>query len=706
MRAAASLLVRRNSFLHALRYSPLPVGCLFIYPPHSSSSPSASPSRRLLHDLPSNPISNHADPLPSRLLQPIHNASPAAPGTDEEGEEDAAMNEFLSRFVWSIRGKISETYPDLSRDTRDTMILVICQKVVARLEPGSESTASSEPPFELSEDLWKTIWEVSAAVQEAMRRDRVRMELRKYLHCDEVKQMCRFASDVGIRGEFLRELRFKWAKEKLEEVDFYREIDRMREQVKIEEQKENGLIPDSKEEKDVMPKVTALPQRRGKIKYKIYGLDMSDPKWLEISHKLEEAEKYIMPMEVQPVVGQSKRVEDKIMSLDPNKDDLQPLLKDFAETLSAKRVDLLALLNRIKERNEDLYFKAAELLLDEHTFDTNIRDYSKLIDVHSKAGRIQDAERILSKMLEKGIQPDVLTSIILVHMYCKSGDLNRAKEAFEKLKQEGFQPDLAVYSSMITAYVNAGIPKQGEFLIREMEGNDVKPTRELYMQLLQAFASSGQVDAAQRIVNTMRFAGIQLTIEAYAFREAYSQAGDPDQAQGHFDHMMTTGLKPDDKCTACMVAAYAKKNFLDKALDLLLKLEKDGFEPGIETNSVLVDWLGRLQLVEEVELLLKKIEEIGEPPLLVHVSLCDMYSMAKNEHKARQALNVLEGKKNLLKADQFERIVRGLLAGGFSSDAKRMYDVMQQQGFTPSEQTKVILTAAQSIPRPTLQRRN
>ncbi|KAG0461528.1 hypothetical protein HPP92_021825 [Vanilla planifolia] len=422
MRAAASLLVRRNSFLHALRYSPLPVGCLFLYPLHSSSSPSPSPSpsRRLLHDLPSNPTSNHADPLPSRLLQPIHNASPAAPGTDEEGEEDAAMNEFLSRFVWSIRGKISETYPDLSRDTRDAMILVICQKVVARLEPGSESTASSEPPFELSEDLWKTIWEVSAAVQEAMRRDRVRMELRKYLHCDEVKQMCRFASDVGIRGEFLRELRFKWAKGKLEEVDFYREIDRMREQVKIEEQKENGLIPDSKEEKDVMPKV-------------------------------------------QPVVGQSKRVEDKIMSLDPNKDDLQPLLKDFAETLSAKRVDLLALLNRIKERNEDLYFKAAELLLDEHTFDANIRDYSKLIDVHSKAGRIQDAERILNKMLEKGIQPDVLTSIILVHMYCKSGDLNRAKEAFEKLKQEGFQPDLAVYSSMITAYVNAGIPKQGSF---------------------------------------------------------------------------------------------------------------------------------------------------------------------------------------------------------------------------------------------------
>jgi hypothetical protein len=40
---------------------------------------------------------------------------------------------------------------------------------------------------------------------------------------------------------------------------------------------------------------------------------------------------------------------------------------------------------------------------------------------------------------------------------------------------------------------------------------------------------------------------------------------------------------------------------LGKALILLLNLEKDGFKPGVETLAVLIDWLGKLGLVEEAE---------------------------------------------------------------------------------------------------------
>ena len=345
-------------------------------------------------------------------------------------------------------------------------------------------------------------------------------------------------------------------------------------------------------------------------------------------------------------------------------------------------------------------FQVAEHLLTEESFDSNIRDFSKLIDAHSKADRIEDAEGILQKMTEKGIKPDVLTSIILVHMCSRAGNLDRAKEAFENLRKVGFQPDLKAYSSMITAYVKAGIPKQGEALVREMESRDIKPTREIYMELLQAFAERGQVDGAQRMMNTMQFAGIQPILESFTLIiEAYGQAGDPDQARGHFDHMMRAGHKPDDRCTASMIAAYVKKNLLDKALDLLLTLEKDGFQPGIATYTVLVDWLGRLQLVEEAERLLNKIIQMGEPPFEIHVSLCDMYSRARQEEKARKSLKILEARKQLLRADQFERIVSGLLAGGLGEDAKRIYNSMEARGFSPSEPTRVALMAAKSIPR-------
>ncbi|WOL02930.1 hypothetical protein Cni_G11649 [Canna indica] len=659
--------------------------------------PPPSPSIRYFHDLPSSAEGAHlAQPKPSRILQ-----SDSQP-VDEMEEVDESMNEFLSRFVWTIRPKLVDAYPDLPRETLNAMLLVICQKVAALMEPGA---VAEDTPVDLSEDLWKTILEVSNSVQETMRRDRIREELKKYLHCEEVKEMCRFAADIGIRGPMLRELRFKWTREKLEEVDFYRSLDQMREQAQVQEQLEKGISltsgnDSSMEKKGGASKLLALPQRKGKIKYKIYGLDLSDPEWAELANKVEESEKHFLPEELQPVEGKCKKVEESILSMNPKRNDPKPLLDEWKELLHPRRVDWLALLDRIKERSVNLYFKIAELLLTEESFGSNIRDYSKLIDAHSKADRIEDAERILQAMIEKGIMPDVIVSLVLVHMYSKVGNLDRAKDAFDSLRREGFEPDLKAYSSMITAYAKVGIPKEGETLMRQMEARDIKPTREIYMELLKAFAKNGEVDGAQRIMNNMQFSGIQPTLESFTLLvQAYGKAGDPDLARGHFDHMIKSGYKPDDQCTANMMAAYCRKNLLDKALDLLLTLEKDGFQPGIATYSILVDWFGQLQLVEEAEAILRKIAEKGETPFEVHVSLCCMYSRTRQEAKARKSLKILEARKELLQADQFERIISGLLAGGLLDDAKRMLERMQARGFTPPEHFRFSLTAAQSISR-------
>lgn len=595
------------------------------------------------------------------------------------------MNEFLSRFVHSIRPILAQSFPELTKKTLDSMLLLICQRVVTEMDGSTQ-----EATVDLSEDLWRTIHDVSKSVHEAMRRDRMREELKKYLHHDDVKKMCHFAGDIGIRGGMLREFRFKWAREKLEEVEFYRSLERIRENAtKEEEEGERKSKP-----------VESLPERKGRIKYKIYGLDLSDPKWTEIAERVEEEEGKFVKDEPKPVVGRSKRVEEKFFGLDWKKDELMPVLKEWAEALEAKRVDWLALLERIKERNSDLYFKVAELLLEEESFETNIRDYSKLIDAHSKADRLEDAERILNKMTEKGIKPDVLTSNILVHMYSKAGKLDEAKASFTSLKKEGFQPDLKAYTSMITAYVNAGLPKQAEALTREMEAKGIKPTKEIYLELLRAFANGGEVDAAQRIVNTMQFAGIQQNLESYTLLiDAYGKAGDPDQARVHFDHMREVGrIMPDDRCTASMLAAYVKKNLLDKGLDLLLTLKKQGFVPGVHTNTVLVGWLGRLQLVEEAEQVLEEIKAMGDVPFEIHVSLCDMYSRAGDVEKAKKAQRILVGRKELLTADQFERIIQGMMDGGMKGEANRMSDLMKSLGFSQSNALSVSLMAAKSFP--------
>ncbi|KAA8537611.1 hypothetical protein F0562_027219 [Nyssa sinensis] len=84
-----------------------------------------------------------------------------------------------------------------------------------------------------------------------------------------------------------------------------------------------------------------------------------------------------------------------------------------------------------------------------------------------------------------------------------------------------------------------------------------------------------------------------------------------------------------------------------------------------------------------------KIAELGEaPPLKVHISLCDMYSRAGAEKGALQYLGVVEAKKEQLRPEEFERVISGLIAGGFVEDARRIHGVMETQGFAASEPLK------------------
>ncbi|KAK6131207.1 hypothetical protein DH2020_035051 [Rehmannia glutinosa] len=698
-----------------------------------------------------------------RCIHTLQEANLDDSSSDLEGESenDAAMNEFLSRFVWVMRKKLVEAYPGCDKDTIDGMLVIIVGKVVSEMEKGGleqmTGTASSMPSQDFSEDLWRTVWDVSNVVLQDMEKEKKKEKMKSFLQSEEVKEMYRFAGEVGIRGDMLRELRFKWAREKMEESEFYRSLERLRiEESQTESQEAEQLrketvgggegVGDNDVGEDEQ-KIVSLPKRHGKIKYKIYGLDLSDPKWAEVADKIHESGEVMWPQEPKPISGKCKLITDQILALQ-DEDDPAPLLGEWIALLQPSRIDWITFLDRLKEQNPHLYFKIAwnstlaivlntsvdmensaitsmsprrnrswlslmmlmalivikqlcrELVLAEESFKATIRDYSKLIDALAKENRLEDAERVLKKKNENGILPDVITLTVVVHMYCKSGNLDRAKEAFESLRAQGFQPDMKVYESMIMAYVNAGQPKLGESLLRVMETRDIKTTKEIYMALIRSFAQSGDVNGADRISTSMQcIGGFQPNLESCTLMvEAYGRAGDPEHARHSFDQMMKLGHKPDDRCIASMIAAYEKKNLLDKALDLLLELEKNGFEPGVATYTILVDWLSKLELFDEADQILDKIAEQGEaPPFKLHISLCDMYIKAGAEKKALQALGVLESKIDQLESEDFERIIGSLTAGGFVQDAQRIHGLMEARGYVSSQQLKMAMMASQAI---------
>lgn len=266
---------------------------------------------------------------------------------------------------------MKEAYPECDKGTIDGMLLVIVQRVASEMEKGytTSFSPSSEDSEDFSEDLWKTVWDVSNKVLEDMNKERKKEKMKGFLQCDEVKEMCRFAGEVGIRGDLLRELRFKWAREKMEEHEFYEGLEKLRKEAKAEEEHEHETETETNVDVNVVEKkseanekgeskVVGLPKRKGKIKFKLYGLDLSGSKWEEVANKIHEGGQAIWPKEAKPVTGKCKQITEKILSLKEDEgDSLLTLLADWVELLQPERVDWISLLDRLKKENLPLFFK-------------------------------------------------------------------------------------------------------------------------------------------------------------------------------------------------------------------------------------------------------------------------------------------------------------------------------------------------------------
>ena len=56
------------------------------------------------------------------------------PEFEYDDSDNGTMNDFLSRFVWIMRGKLMEVYTDCDKQTIDGMLLIIIRKVISEME--------------------------------------------------------------------------------------------------------------------------------------------------------------------------------------------------------------------------------------------------------------------------------------------------------------------------------------------------------------------------------------------------------------------------------------------------------------------------------------------------------------------------------------------------------------------------------------------
>ncbi|KAG2332654.1 hypothetical protein Bca52824_003834 [Brassica carinata] len=143
----------------------------------------------------------------------------------------------------------------------------------------------------------------------------------------------------------------------MEDAEFYESLEQMRDlDSSIRESEGEGEEEPVVETDESQPRSISLPNRKGKFKYKIYGLELSDPKWGEVADKIHEAEEEADWREAKPVTGKCKLVMEKLESLE-EKDDPSGLIAEWVELLEPQCVDWIALLDQLREANTNAYLK-------------------------------------------------------------------------------------------------------------------------------------------------------------------------------------------------------------------------------------------------------------------------------------------------------------------------------------------------------------
>ncbi|KAK1678181.1 hypothetical protein QYE76_039029 [Lolium multiflorum] len=354
-------------------------------------------------------------------------------------------------------------------------------------------------------------------------------------------------------------------------------------------------------------------------------------RWDELGTDLSEPHEQALRGLSPKLPNRCRALMPRIVSLSPRGEHLGVVLAFWVRAMKPKRADWLLVLKELKVMESPLLAEVLEYALMEDSFEANVRDYTKLIQIYGKQNLLREAEEAFHAMKARGLPCDQVMLTALVDMYSKAGDLARAKERFEEIVLLGLPLDKRAYGSMIMAYIRADMLDQAEDLIKVTEDQQIFAGKEVYKALLRAYSYKGDSEGAQRVFDAVQFAGTVPDTKLCALLvNAYCLTNKINEAVCVTRNMRSAGLEPCDRCVSLVLGAYEKVNRLEGALEFLAELEENGTVIGQEPSQLLAGWFGRLGVVHEVEQVLKEGMKSNESKQGVSV-LKEVTKSRKNE---------------------------------------------------------------------------
>ncbi|XP_054805197.1 pentatricopeptide repeat-containing protein At2g13420, mitochondrial-like [Prosopis cineraria] len=295
-----------------------------------------------------------------------------------------------------------------------------------------------------------------------------------------------------------------------------------------------------------------------------------------------------------------------------------------------------------------------------HRFVPDVKMYTVLIYGWCKIGRIKMAEGFLKDMVEKGLEPNVVTYNVLLNGICRRASLHpeerfertlrNADNLFDEMHKRGVEPDVTSFSIVLHVYSRAHKPQLSLDKLRSMKEKGICPTAVTYTSVIKCLCSCGWLEDAGELLN----------------------------------EMVRNGISPCAATYNCFYKEYRGRKDADSALKLFKKMKEDGFcMPNMHTYNILIVMFLKLNKIEVVKQLWNDMKETGVGPDL------DSYTLLINElcekQNWRQACGYfVEMIENgfLPQKVTFETLYKGLIQSDMLRTWRRLKKKLDEESIT------------------------
>ncbi|GAB2276890.1 hypothetical protein Dimus_011601 [Dionaea muscipula] len=297
----------------------------------------------------------------------------------------------------------------------------------------------------------------------------------------------------------------------------------------------------------------------------------------------------------------------------------------------------------------------------------------------AKNGLLSEGKACHAQTIASGLQPDVLTSNMLINMYCKSGVLESARQVLDKMPERS----IVSWNTIIGAYTQNQLAGRALGLFMEMRKEMVEVNGFTISSVLCACAAQCAISECRQLHGlALKTAMITNVYVGTALLDVYAKCRFVDDASRVFDVVE----EKSDVTWSSMVAAYMRNELYEEALMLYHRAQVIGVRQNKYTlSSVLSACAGLAALIQGKQVHGVAVKVGSGTGIFVSCSLVDMYARCGSIAEAHMVFSEQDRDHKNDNVALWNAMLSGFSRHGRWRETMILFEKMQQIGLSPNE---------------------